>query len=222
MQMSDQQVPGRSISRSPKRRPVYNAKPERPRRPSGIGLPSGRKRAADDFYLEPRWIVSNLLDVEMFTGEVLDPFCGGGNIVGACLQRGIVATGSDLRKRGFGTQRNAFSIAEPVENLISNPPFTLLEQAIWHFLPLVRRKLVLLARLNILETQQRLTLFRQAPPSRVWVSVRRVSIPPGNLAHPRDQFGALDPLPASGGSTAYCWSVWDRDYAGPTVLGWIA
>jgi hypothetical protein len=86
--------------------------------------------------------------------------------------------------------------------------------------PLVRHKLVLLARLNVLEGQERQALFRASPPSRVWVSSRRASIPPGDLAHPRDRFGAVIPLPASGGSTAYCWICWDRDYAGPTVLGW--
>lgn len=64
-------------------------------------------------------------------------------------------------------------------------------------------------------------LFREHPPARVWVSGRRASIPPGHLQHPRDQFGAVIPLPASGGSTAYCWIVWARDYAGATALGWL-
>jgi hypothetical protein len=198
-----------------------NAEPQPIRRPSGIGLPSGRERAHDEFYLEPRWLINALLDVETFDGSVLDPFCGGGNIVGACLQRGITATGSDLWDRGFGERRDAFDIAEPIDNVLSNPPFRGIEQVIEHFLPLVRHKLVLLARLNILEGLERYALYRESPPARVWVSSRRASIPPGNLAHPRDEFGAMNPLPASGGSTAYGFVVWDRDYTGPTVLGWI-
>jgi hypothetical protein len=203
-----------------KPRLVHNVEPAKPRRPSGIGLPSGYDRADGDFYIEPRWIVEALLRVETFEGAIHDPFCGGGNIVGACLQQGLVASGSDRFDRGFGERRDAFNIVEPLENLISNPPFARIEDVIRHFLPLVRRKLALLARLNVLEGQDRRALFRASPPARVWVSSRRASIPPGDLAHPRDQFGAVTPLPASGGSTAYCFVVWDRDYAGPTVLDW--
>jgi hypothetical protein len=198
-----------------------NTEPQPKRRPSGIGLPSGRERARDEFYLEPRWLINALLDVEWFDGSVLDPFCGGGNIVGACLQRGIAATGSDLWDRGFGERRDAFNITEPVVNVLSNPPFRDIEWVIEHFLPLVRHKLVLLARLNILEGLARNALYRESPPARVWVSSRRASIPPGHLAHPRDEFGAMNPLPATGGSTAYAFIVWDREYTGPTVLGWI-
>jgi hypothetical protein len=210
-----------SAAKPSRPRLVHSAEPAKPRRPSGIGLPSGRERAESDFYIEPRWIVESLLAAETFTGIVHDPCCGGGNIVGACLQHGIAATGSDLYDRGYGERRDAFSITEPFDNLISNPPFKLIEQVVRYFLPLVRHKLVLLARLNILEGQERRVLFDESPPARVWVSSRRVSIPPGDLAHPRDQFGATDPLPASGGSTAFAWVVWDKNCTGPPVLGWL-
>jgi hypothetical protein len=204
-----------------KPRLVRNAEPQKIRRPSGIGLPSGYEQERDGFYLEPKWVVEALLDVETFTGAVHDPFCGGGNIVGTCLQRGIAATGSDLHDRGFGTRRDALSITETVDNVLSNPPFGLIEDAIRHFLPLVRHKLVLFARLNILESQERRVLFDKSPPAHIWISSRRVSVPPGHLQHPRDQFGAVIPLPASGGSTAYCWVVLDREHVGPPVLGWL-
>jgi hypothetical protein len=219
--------PDYATASEPKRKPkpklalVHDAEPVRPRRPSGLGLPSGRDRANGDFYIEPRWLVEALLRVERFEGPIHDPFCGGGNIVGACLERGLTATGSDLHDRGFGMQRDAFNIKEPLTNLIGNPPFARIEEVIRHFLPLVQHKLVLLARLNVLEGQDRRDLFRASPPARVWVSSRRASIPPGDLAHPRDRFGAMVPLPASGGSTAYAWVVWDRHYVGPTVLDWV-
>jgi len=198
-----------------------DTEPALPRRPSGVNLPSGRERADADFYIEPRWLISGLLGVETFTGNVRDPFCGGGSIVSVCLQHGIPATGSDLYDRGFGERRDAFDICESFDNLLSNPPFICIEQIIHHFLPLVRRKLVVLARINILEGQNRRALFRASPPARIWVSSRRASIPPGDLTLPRDQHGALIPPPASGGTTTFCWLVWDRNYTGPTVLDWI-
>jgi hypothetical protein len=191
------------------------------RRPAGINLPSGRAREPNDNYLEPRGSAEEALDAEPIMGNVLDPFCGGGNIVGACLSRGIVATGSDLRDRGYGEQRDAFSITESFDNLITNPPFSLIEDIIPHFLPLVRRKMVLMARINILEGIERRRLFDALPPARVWVSSRRVSCPPGHLQHPRDEYGCVIPLPASGGTTTYCWLVWDKSYEGPTIVGWL-
>jgi hypothetical protein len=60
-----------------KPRLVHSTDPVKPRRPSGIGLPSGYDRA------EPRWLVWGLLRVEQFDGCVCDAFCGGGNIVSA-------------------------------------------------------------------------------------------------------------------------------------------
>jgi hypothetical protein len=211
---------GPPAARSSRPRLVHSAEPEKPRRPSGVNLHSGYEAADGGFYVEPRWLVDALLDIEAFEGGIHDPFCGGGNIVGACLARGLAATGSDRYDRGFGERRDAFDITEPCGNLLSNPPFDRIEVAARHFLPLVQRKLVLLARLNVLEGQTRQALFRESPPARVWVSSRRASIPPGDLAHPRDQFGAMVPPPATGGSTAYCFVVWDRDHAGSTVLGW--
>jgi hypothetical protein len=212
---------GSAVAKPSKRRQMRDAEPQKPRRPAGLGLPSGRERAENDFYIEPRWLVEALLDAERFEGSVYDPFCGGGNIVGACLERGLAAVGTDLFDRGFGTRRDAFCIAEPIDNVLCNPPFKRIEEVIRHFSPLVQRKLVLLARLNVLEGQERRALFAESPPARVWISSRRPSIPPGDLAHPRDQFGAMNPLPASGGSTAFAWVVWDREYVGPPVLGWL-
>jgi hypothetical protein len=191
------------------------------RRPSGANLPSGYQQDSDGFYIEPRWLIDALFDGETFTGNIHDPFCGGGNIVGASLQRGLRATGSDLRDRGFGEQRDAFSISAPFDNLISNPPFREIERLVVHFLPLVRCKLVMLARINILEGQERRRLFANSPPARVWVSSRRASCPPGHLQQPRDSFGAVIPLPASGGSTTYCRVTWDKNYDDQTVLGWV-
>jgi hypothetical protein len=127
--------PSAAKTSKPKLKIVHNAEPVKPRRPSGIGLPSGFDRAESDFYIEPRWLVEALLRVESFEGHVHDPFCGGGNIVGACLQQGISATGSDLFDRGFGEQRDAFSITTQIANLISNPPFSRIEEVIRHFLP---------------------------------------------------------------------------------------
>jgi hypothetical protein len=53
---------------------------------------SGYERAAADYYVEPRWVVDALLNVEHLQGPCWDPSCGSGNIPtpfapAACLAR---------------------------------------------------------------------------------------------------------------------------------------
>jgi hypothetical protein len=64
---------------------VSDAEPAKRRRPSGVNLPSGYKQDKGGFYIEPRWLVNALLDVEAFEGGIHDPFCDSGNVVGAWI-----------------------------------------------------------------------------------------------------------------------------------------
>jgi hypothetical protein len=70
----------------------------------------GRTTVDKDFYVEPRWVVHLLLDVESFEGSVLDPCCGSGTIPSVCLERGIPAIGSDIVYPGFGEVRDLFTL----------------------------------------------------------------------------------------------------------------
>jgi hypothetical protein len=90
-------------------------------RNSGYPRHSGYVYVDKGFYVEPRWVVRLLLDVEVFTGSVLDPCCGTGTIPSVCMERGIIhAAGSDIVDRGFGTVCDLFDITEPMDNIISN------------------------------------------------------------------------------------------------------
>jgi ParB-like chromosome segregation protein Spo0J len=72
---------------------------EPPPRNPGVPKNSGYKRALFGFYVEPRWFVDQILEVESFDGRVHDPCCGIGTIPSRCLARGIRATGSDIISR---------------------------------------------------------------------------------------------------------------------------
>ena len=71
-------------------------------------------------------------------------------------------------------------------------------------------KVAVLARLALLEGIKRRELFRSTPLARVWVSSRRVSMPPGG-----------SDIEAKGGSIAYAWFVWDHAHTGSPVVGWL-
>lgn len=173
---------------------------------------SGYDRAADDWYVEPAAVVNALLDVEPFVGLSWDPACGGGNIPRQFEAREMPCWGSDLVNRGYGVCGwDFFDCYGTVENIISNPPYGIIEQFLDHALSLATGKVALLARLAFLEGQKRRSLFLNTPLARVWVSSRRVSMPPGG-----------SDVPAKGGSIAYAWFVWDHAHAGPPTIGWLA
>lgn len=172
---------------------------------------SGYARVTHDWYTEPRWLVDALLNVESLRGLSWDPSCGGGNIPTALLAHGNACMGSDIADRGYGNPGvDFFNTMETVDNIVSNPPYGVIEQYIRHALASSTSKVCLLARLALLEGQKRRALFRETPLSRVWVSSRRASMPPGG-----------SDIEARGGTIAYAWFVWEHGNIGPATVGWV-
>lgn len=172
---------------------------------------SGYDRIESDWYIEPRWAIDSLMDVEKFSGTCWDPSCGSGNIPMAMRDRGIACVGSDICDRGFGARKIDFLQANMnYDNIISNPPYNIIELYVTRALLLTTEKVAILARLALLEGQKRQELFLTTPLARVWVSSRRMSMPPGGTD-----------IEAKGGSIAYAWFVWEHGHKGPATLGWI-
>jgi hypothetical protein len=172
---------------------------------------SGYDRAANDWYVEDRRIVDALLNVETFEGESWDPSCGGGNIPMAMRSRGLSCWGSDIADRGFGTTGlDFFHAPDQSENIVTNPPYGVIEPYIRRALTKTTGKVCILARLAFLEGMKRKPFFETSPLARVWVSSRRVSMPPG---------GGL--VQAKGGTIAFAWFVWEHGYVGKPTVGWV-
>jgi hypothetical protein len=180
-------------------------------------------RADLDWYQEPRFATEGLLRVETFEGPILDPACGSGNIVEACLAAGLAAYGSDIKQRTdaawFKGERD-FLQAGPsprARDLITNPPFFRAkgtEAFIRKALVVACGKVAIFTDVKFLAGQGRARgLFKDHPPSRVWIITPRPSCPPG--AH------LVAGGVASGGTADWCWLVWDEKRAGESVLGWI-
>lgn len=176
-----------------------------------------------DWYREPASSTAGLLSVETFDGPILDPACGGGNIVETCLSVGLAAYGSDIRRRTeaawFQGERDFLSCGYVwrTPNIITNPPFYRAkgtESFIRLALQRASRKVAVFTSIKFLAGAGRANgLFRDHPPSRIWIITPRPSCPPGaHLAA-----GGV----ASGGTADWIWLVWSEDRAGESVLGWI-
>jgi hypothetical protein len=187
-------------------------------RNSGYPRRSGYACQAYDWYCEPRWCVHQLLDHETFTGEILDPCCGGGTIPSVCREHGLPAQGSDLIDRGFGRVRDLLRITEPVDNIISNIPYGNAEAFTRHILKLVRRKAALILPMPFWESRARHPFFHDHRPVRWYPCSDRLSMPPGKWSEKRDRFGAMIQPKASGGTAPYGWWIFERGYQGPTTV----
>lgn len=175
---------------------------------------SGYDRAAEDWYVEPGFLVDALVASERaFEGRVWDPFCGGGNIPRRLRAAGVDAFGTDLVDRGGQGCGgwDFFSSAASAASIVSNPPFSRLQEAARRALSLATDRVCLLGRLAFLEGQERGSgLWRETPLARVWVSSRRASMPPGGTD-----------LKAQGGTIPFAWFVFEHGFIGAPTLGWV-
>ena len=172
-----------------------------------------------DYYCEPRWVVEDLADVESFWGAIWDPAAGSGNIPNVFRDRNHTTISTDIVNRGGHIDR-VDDFLNPkgqritrVDNIVTNPPYTLAEKFARQALKLARRKVAVLVSLTFLESQKRKPFFNELPPTRVWVCSKRPSMPPGGLG-----------IEAKGGKRPYCWVVWDMLHMpdpGRTDLRWL-
>ncbi|WP_215755075.1 hypothetical protein [Acetobacter sp. P5B1] len=176
---------------------------------------SGYERHADDWYVEPAWCVDALVQVERpFIGAVLDPCCGGGNIVTRLRANGVHAQGADIRDRADG-QFSVMGYAQSLfdarpDSVVSNPPYGLAQDFVDSCLTTTTDRVCVLLRLAFLEGQKRREWLMRSSLARVWVCSKRVSMPPGGTD-----------VAAKGGSIAYAWFVFERGYKGEPSLGWL-
>lgn len=177
-----------------------------------------------DWYIEPERATGAFLDVESFTGRIHDPCCGQGNIVRTLISRGYHASGSDLVDRagapGWFRGRSDFLGPEAMfaENIMMNPPFFKAkgsEAFIRKALLVATGKVVVFVDIKFLAGAGRANgLFRDHPPTRVWIITPRPSCPPGEVLKAGGK--------AEGGTADWIWMVWDKTtpFAG-TNMNWL-
>src|ERR1700722_19713263 len=96
---------------------------------------SGYERAANDWYVEPRWAVREMVERLQPEGVSWDPACGCGTIPEIMTMLGYKCGGSDLVDRAGGRypQVDFFSTkSNDCDNIISNPPFSQMQRFVEH------------------------------------------------------------------------------------------
>lgn len=173
------------------------------------------QRQEEDWYCEPVWCSARLFDEEKFDGEILDPCCGSGRIVKSARAAGLIASGSDIKARGYGGGGVDFRSVTNAVNTCSNPPFDVLEEFARHMCAITERKVAMIAPARGINAAgkwlQQLSLYR------VWYLTPRPSMPPGHVALDYERRGK-EP---SGGTQDFVWLIFLRGYEGRAETRWL-
>lgn len=170
--------------------------------------PEGRPE--NDFYPTPPQGTKLLFKNETFIGDIWEPACGDGAMSTIIEEYGYRVLSTDLEPRGYGDQLDFLSSTNLLApNVVTNPPFSIAQEFATHALELGCKKLALLVKLQFLETQKRTEWLETTPLKNVWVSKSRLSLYRNGVKM------------KNGGMIAFCWCVWERDYIGRPMLGWV-
>ena len=182
----------------------------------GASNHTDKERQAEDFYAtEPR-AAELLLELEEFDGNIWECACGQGALSKVFEKAGHKVLSTDLVDRGYGTGGVDFLKCNEVFNgdIISNPPYKYAKEFVEHALKLVPdgHKVAMFLKLQFLEGKARRELFEKYPPKTVYVAS-------GRLLCAKN--GDFEGMRAGGGSAvAYAWYVWEKGYAGDTIIKW--
>ena len=180
-----------------------------------VGLKNSGDRNPHDHYITPTKAVEDLIEKEQeyggFEGLGWEPSCGTGAISKVFEKRAYRIQSSDIRKDDgvYGIRGLDFLKSnQEADWIVMNPPN---DQVLAHIKKALEsaKKVCVLGRIQLLEGQERLKLFRKEPPIRVYVFSKRIScIDPQTLL----------PLPQI---MCFSWFIWERGFKGKTTLDWI-
>lgn len=161
-----------------------------------------------DLYETPDVAVESLLRAEQLPQFIWEPACGPGRIANVLQRNGHVVRRSDVVDYGQDTVCDFFEFEEPLAGaIVTNPPYMHAERFVRHALKLCPR-VVMLLRLAFLESQRRTDILENAGLARVHVFRERL---------PMMHRAGWEGRKANSGM-AFAWFVWERGYAGDTIL----
>lgn len=148
---------------------------------------SGVRLNATDFYPTPLWCVENLaIDWSVFK-TAHEPCRGDGRISDWMTSTGFQTSYTEITEG-----KDFFKWGEPVDLILTNPPFSLAQEFINHSL-VHASCVILLLRLNFLASIKRYDWWRQIPPTALHVLSKRPSFTGSGTD-----------------ATDYAWFVWDK------------
>ncbi|HZJ98538.1 MAG TPA: NAD(P)-dependent oxidoreductase [Tissierellaceae bacterium] len=180
------------------------------------GMSTTRDRVNNDYYATPYEATRAILDKEILEGTILEPACGEGHISEVLKEyypeTKVIST--DLVDRGYGIGNIDFlkhKFENKVDNTITNPPFKYAKEFIEKALEITNKKVIMFAKIQLLESENRRELFENYPPKCIYVFSKRIN--PWRNGSQVDEKGK----PWSS-TMCFAWFVWEVGYEGETVI----
>lgn len=189
------------------------------------------EREEHDFYSTDPDCVRDILKVEQFSKNILEPCCGTGNISKVLEEAGYDVKSTDLIDRGYGVGGIDFFEHYKVidSDVITNPPFGLATDFVERCLNIMtsHHKLALFLKLQFLEGQERFEkIFSKKHLETVYIYSKRVACYKNDEQYQKDKDGNLildkdGNAKKIGSAVCYVWLVFNLDYVGDPKLKWI-
>lgn len=183
------------------------------------GTSENRNRADNDFYATPPKSTKAILDLVELHGDILEPACGQGHISKEIIKKynDVNITSTDLIYRGYGIggiDFLSYDFKKKFDIVITNPPFKLAKEFIYKSLEISSDKVIIFAKLVLLEGKSRRKLFESTPLKYVYVFTERQS--------PLNNGSEVDENGKKWASTmCFAWFVWEKGYEGEPIIRWI-
>jgi hypothetical protein len=167
-----------------------------------------------DLYETPPVAVHALLRVEPLPKNVWEPACGPGKIVNELRNVGHTVFATDIVDYGcpdsaggrdFLLER---SVPDGVEAIVTNPPFKLAGEFVSHALALGVRKVVMLLRIQFIESERRSSILDNGSLARIYPFSNRLP-----MMHRADWEG-----PKATSAMTFAWFIWEAGHRGPAQL----
>lgn len=188
------------------------------------GMSTTRERVDNDFYATPRNAVVAILNEIKLNGSILEPAAGQGHISKILKEyypyNEIVSTDLVQREEKFGVPIEGgidfltYKFNKKFDNIITNPPFNLAQEFIERSLKLSNDKVIMFAKIQLLEGSKRREMFDNTPLKYVYVFTKRVN--------PLRNGEELDENGKPWSSTmCFAWFVWEHNYEGEPIIRWL-
>lgn len=175
-------------------------------------------RQEHDYYATHPTATKELLKIpELILNTRIWECCAGeGHISNILEQNGYTVYKTDIIERNMKLDKVLDFLQYTGDifdgDIITNPPFKMAQQIVEKALSCIPtgNKVIMLLKLQFLESNTRKEFFKTNPPKYVFVARRRITCA-------RD--GKFEDF-KNGSPVAYAWYIWEKGYIGDTILKW--
>lgn len=187
----------------------------------GASNHTDKERQNDDYYATNPHALELLLDSLKRDGIELHKYiwecaCGQGHLSNVLEENGYITTNTDLVDRGYKNnfQQLDFLTTNTIfdGDILTNPPYKYAKEFVEHALKTLNDGYycIMFLKIQFLEGQARLNLFRKYPPKYVYVNSARQSCAMN---------GEFEKYKAT--AICYCWFIWEKGYIEEPIIRWV-